>query len=336
MTSHTIPAATAGLDRDQVDQFLVEAAEVAGRAPSIHNTQPWLWRVNDGTADLYAEPRRQLLIADPQRRLLTLSCGAALHHARVALAGHDIAFDLERFPDADNHDHLARIAVTGRAPASPAVLRMFQTLDDRHTDRRPLLDTPVPATTLAALREVVTGCGADLQILHSTQVIELAAATGRAQRDETGDSAALAELRLWIGSARPTGAGIPDVDIPEHRTETTVPSRDFGHVGTLRTSTSHDTAATYAVLYGDVDGPGSWLRAGEALSALWLTATRDHIAVLPLSATVEQPATRQWLRQHILSGISYPYLAVRIGVPDPDLHEPPRTPRLPLNLTVTA
>jgi hypothetical protein len=65
---------------------LAEAARVAGFAPSLHNTQPWRWQVNGAALELYADPIRQLTGIDPGGRLMVLSCGAALHHARIALA----------------------------------------------------------------------------------------------------------------------------------------------------------------------------------------------------------------------------------------------------------
>ena len=62
-------------DRGQVTRALIEEVTAAGGAPSIYNTQSWHWRVRGGGADLYAEPRRQPTIADPDRRLLALSRG---------------------------------------------------------------------------------------------------------------------------------------------------------------------------------------------------------------------------------------------------------------------
>jgi nitroreductase len=91
---------------------LTHAATVALRAPSIHNTQPWRWRIHDTTADLYADAGRQLHVSDPDRRMLTISCGVALHHARVALATAGTAVEVDLLPtvgDADQHvvgDHL--------------------------------------------------------------------------------------------------------------------------------------------------------------------------------------------------------------------------------------
>jgi hypothetical protein len=314
-------------------QALVSAAEAAGAAPSIHNTQPWHWRIHDGVADLFADPRRHLLASDPDRRLLTLSCGMALHHACVALAAEGMSADVDRIPDERDVDHLARVSITGSIPVTAAAMRLAQTAEIRHTDRRPLLDVPVPPVALTALHSAIAGSPVGLDVLDRDQMIELAAATDRAQSNQIHDDEVRAELQAWTTGPHPDGTGIPDSAIPQQPLQTTVPSRAFGHAGTLPTASTHDSAASYAVLYGSNDDPRAWLEAGEAFSALWLAATELLVAVLPLSAAIETPAQRFALRR-ILGGVGYPYLAMRLGIADPDQASPPRTPRLPPSETV--
>jgi hypothetical protein len=67
---------------------LTEAATTAGYAPSYRNTQPWRWRLTGNTLDLHLVRSRILPTSDSDGRLATLSCGAALHHARIAMAAH--------------------------------------------------------------------------------------------------------------------------------------------------------------------------------------------------------------------------------------------------------
>ena len=70
-----------------VDRRTVRAAiELASRAPSVHNSQPWRWMVGPHSVHLYADLRRWLPATDADGRDLVVSCGAALHHLRVALA----------------------------------------------------------------------------------------------------------------------------------------------------------------------------------------------------------------------------------------------------------
>jgi nitroreductase len=69
------PLAGAGIARRLV--------EAAGAAPSIHNTQPWRFRVaGDALLEIHGDPERMLWVADAHGRALHLSCGAALHDMR--------------------------------------------------------------------------------------------------------------------------------------------------------------------------------------------------------------------------------------------------------------
>jgi nitroreductase len=311
---------------------LTRAARAAGMAPSVHNTQPWRWLVHRDHLDLYAERSRQLQVTDPDGRLLMISCGAALHHARVALAAEGWQAEVTRLPDPHQPDHVARVVPTRHTGVTPEAVRLFQAAERRHSDRRPVAGTSVPREVLAEIRTAVEAEHAHLHLLPVEQVGDLAAAAARAGTVESADETLRAELSYWVGGQRATGAGVPDTVIPAAAAPTAVPQRDLGH-GTLPTWPADDRAATYAVVFGEQDTPLGWLRAGEALSAAWLAACLCGVTVLPFSAPMEVTATRTVLRQ-LLAGLGHPYLVLRFGRADPDRPGPPHTPRLASTQTV--
>ncbi|WP_329110330.1 nitroreductase family protein [Micromonospora sp. NBC_01699] len=305
---------------------LARAAVAAGYAPSVHNTQPWRWSAHPDRLELHAERDRQLSAADPQGRLLMISCGAALDHALVALRAQGWAAEADTGSDPDRPDLLATVTASNRTPVTPGAKRLFEALATRRTDRRPVSEQPVGAPALATIQRAVTG-RARLQPLTREQVLELAAAADAASTVESADPAIRAELAYWTGRSARGGVGLTAGVLPGRAPRTTVPDRDFGRAGTLVVGSGHDRAATYLLLYGDDDEPASWLRAGEALSAAWLTAETLGVSVLPLSVTIEVAGTRQLLRR-LLSGLGHPYLVLRLGIADPDQPGPPHTPRI--------
>jgi hypothetical protein len=321
-------AVTHPTDAHAITHALGEAATTAGHAPSIHNTQPWRWRLSDHALDLRLERGRVLDVTDPDGRLATVSCGAALHHARVSLAAQGWNATVTRMPEHDDTDHLARVHVEGRTQVDLSAMLHLRTISLRHTDRRPVTGAAVSTEDLNAVTAAVEAEGTWLHMLTPDQILELASAADHAQRVEAADSAWLAELAEWTGGVRPSGAGVPDAAIPERPTLTTVPSRDFGHPGDLAVGAGHGTAALFAMLYGHADEPADWLRAGEALSAGWLVATEHGVTVVPYSAPIEVISTRQALRA-ILASIGYPYLVLRLGTVDAVDHAPAHAPRLP-------
>ncbi|MDM4718216.1 nitroreductase [Micromonospora sp. WMMA1363] len=304
---------------------LAEAAATAGDAPSVHNTQPWRWRVLPDTLELRVVRDRQLAATDPEGRLLALSCGAALHHARVALAAEGWRTVVERMPEPAEPDLVARLTEPTHIGADPGAMHLVQCMRVRHTDRRPVSEEPVPTAAIDEITKAVVEEGAQLQLLDHDQVLELAAAASHAAAVAAEDPQLSEELAYW--TSRSGAAGLPPAVLPESAPQTTVPARDFGRPGTLPVGPGHDRAAGYAMLYGDEDEPIDWVRAGEALSAGWLTATRLGVSVVPLSGVVEVPGTRQTLRG-LLAGMGHPYLVLRLGIADPAHAGPPHTPRL--------
>lgn len=316
---------------NDVTEAFTAAVTVAGKAPSIHNTQPWRFVVNGPELELHTEPSRQLVELDPDGHMLLASCGAALHHAAVALAAAGYRTRVERTGEA--HGLVARLRVVGDndGDVDPAAVRRLEAVARRHTDRRPVAPVPVPAAALAAVSRAVTGAGLALHVLRPRQVVDLAVAVDRASHAEGTDERQRAELAGWVGGERPSGTGIPDAAIPGSAPETTVAARDFGVDGTLTAAPgqehSHDERAVFAVIYGPGDRPADWLRAGEALSAAWLDAVAEGLTLTPVSAPAEIASTRLRLGR-LVANVGFPYLVVRLGMAHDG--EAAATPRLPV------
>ncbi|MEU9743560.1 nitroreductase family protein [Micromonospora chersina] len=306
-------------------RMLEAAARQALHAPSVFNTQPWRWRITTDTLELRADPDRQLAATDPDGRLLTLSCGAALHHARVFLAAAGWAVTVERRPDPADPALLARLRATGPAHLDVAAARLVDAIPRRRTDRRAYGDRPVPEPVLARLRAAVEAEDAHLHIVRPDQMPMLAVSTGRAADAELADPAYREELRRWTDRPAGSGDGVPTATAvrPGPRR---VPLRDYapGGAAGLTAGADFDRGAAYLILFGEQDEPAAWLRGGEALSALLLTATAEGLASAPLSDAIEVAWPRRMMRD-LLAGIGDPYLVVRVGWgPDDDLPPAPR------------
>jgi hypothetical protein len=315
---------------------LEQAARAAQHAPSIFNTQPWSWRINSTTMELFADPQRRVDSIDPAGRLLLLSCGAALHHTRTYLAAAGWSTIVDRLPDPARPELLARIRLGRPMPPDPQAARLTAAMSRRRTDRRAFGDQPVAEGELERLRHVVEAEWAFLHIVRPDQIAMLAISAELAANAELDDAAYRSELRLW--TSRPTfaGDGIPSATAvkPELRR---VPLRNFfpdAEAG-LAAGAAHDRGAAYVVLFGPADEPADLVRGGEALSALLLHATADGLATAPLSDAVEVEWPRHLVRG-LISGIGEPYLVVRAGyVPGsaPAPIAPRRAPRDVITVT---
>jgi hypothetical protein len=289
---------------------LAHAARLARHAPSILNTQPWQWRIGRHTAELRPDPTRLLPHVDPQQHLALLSCGAALHHATVAV--HALGWDVlaER-----GHDPLARLVLGN--PAGQRDADLAAAITHRHTDRRAFGAQPPSDEIIAELRRAVATHGLRTHLVRRDEIPLLAATTARAASDAAHRPGHTAEVAHWA-----TGACSADGLRPVPMRALHGPASGDGDIG-----------ARYLVLHGPGDTPADWFRAGEALSALLLTATVRGLACSPMSEPVEAPWPRGLLTT-LVGEPCHPYLVIRCGYPLTN-EPPPATPRRPEAETTT-
>jgi nitroreductase len=302
------------------ERVLLAAAQVAQGAPSIFNTQPWRWQCDGATLRLHADRSRQLLVNDPEGRLLVISCGAALHHALVTLTVLGEAVRVQRLPDPADPDLLAEIELVGVHEPSTSEQALYAAIAGRRTDRRAYTAEPVATADAIALVDAAERAGGHLYLVRDAEVAELASVAAQASGIQLADPAYRRALSSWVS---PSGVPVETVVPASPRR---VPVRDFAPTGgaELDPGEGTDAYARYAVVFSDADGTSDWLRAGEALSAVLLTATANGLSTAPISDITETALTRERMRR-LLSGVGHPQLGLRIGYAPAG--RPPASPR---------
>jgi hypothetical protein len=311
---------------DEIGRRLVS---LACRAPSVHNTQPWAWRLRPDGADLYADHQRRLSVADPVGRELTISCGAALHHFQVAARAMGWAATVRRLPDAMAPALLAQVRLSPAVPPRRAAGELAA-LRDRCTDRRRFTSWPVPDDRLAGLADAAReqGVGA-IALTDATDRFRVDLLVSRALQLQARDPALADEQQTWLERHR--GYGVPVTSVPDRASSAESHRSRFG-LGTLEDE-GRDVEGSDGLiaLCAGTDSREAWLRAGEGLSALWLRAVRTGLSVVPLSQVLEVDETRAALRYDVFGGLAVPMLLVRVGWQAIRRSQLVPTPRRPLD-----
>jgi nitroreductase len=304
------------------------ALALASRAPSVHNTQPWRWRVDEAALQLYSDTSLQLPNTDPEGRDLILSCGAALNHCVIALAALGWRAKVVRFPDPADASHLATIELSGYQ-ADSLDIALAAAIPRRRTDRRHYSSWPVPVGDIAlmaarAARTGVTLCQVeDVDKLHKIVSQSI-------WEHLTHDY--LAELTEWSGRYASV-AGVPARNVPASDPNAKIPGRLFAGPALPMPSGSSpaDDNAVVLALGTKTDNRLAQLRAGEATSVVLLTATSMGLASCPVTEPLEIAETREAVHSDIFGGGSHPQMLLRVGWAAINADPLPATPRRELS-----
>jgi nitroreductase len=300
-----------GLSAEQVAALL----EAAGRAPSLHNSQPWLFRVLPTVIELHTDPGRRLSAADPDDRELRLACGAALFNLRIALQGMDVRPTITVLPDPTAPGLIAAVRNGGTKRRTPQIERLLSAIPKRHTNRRPFADDAVESAQRSALLRAASDEGAWLHFVDDRdERAALRVIARRAHEAQMSDPAFRAELAAWTGRVDgydgvPVTAGGP---LPE--TQDDWVRRDYtrGQGRVRAPGKDFEPDPLIAVLIAHLSGPLAEIRAGEALQRVLLTATAEGLAVSFLSHVTEVPDVRAAVGR-LIGATRLPQAVLRIG-----------------------
>lgn len=315
-------------------EAILAALQVACQAPSLHNSQPWRWVVDGHRVRLYEDLTRLLPFTDAFGRQTVMSCGAALHHARVAFAALGWATTVQLFPSESDPYHLATLEVTARHKPTARDVAWAVAISRRWSNRQPFA-APMDAELMEPeLREAVAEYGVSLAILRPADRTTLAEATGRGAPARRYDTTLVDELRWWAGptAAAVRAAAVGSLSAVHHGTA----GLDRYFLAEERISPSTPPPpdhSTILILATAQDSLADWLHCGEALSAALLTCTAHGLATCPLSHLTELPESRALIAE-LAPDKTVPQVLVRTGVAMDD-RPVALTERLPLAEVVT-
>ena len=305
------------------------AVEQAGRAPSIHNTQPWRFRWDGSAFELRADTGRGLTAGDPDGRELVLSCGAALYNLRLALRKLGFQPTVTPLPDRADPRLLARVTVCETTPADNETRLAYSALLRRHTHRGTFDDRPLAANLAVVLQRAAEEELARLIYVHHPgqrrRVLSLARA---AERELADDDRIRTEIAGWTpapGSGRRDGVPATAYAADPPRPGDDLAPREFDQdrrYGKL--DVAETPPGVIAVLVTTTDLEPDWLSAGQALERVLIAAAQHGAFAALHSQVVELPHRRAELRRELCTD-GYPQIALRFGYA-PDVTVTPRRP----------
>jgi nitroreductase len=308
---------------------LEKLISAAVAAPSIHNTQPWRFRLDPGTStvEVYAAPERALRHTDPEGRAVHISAGAALFNLRAAVAHFGWEPVVRLLPRPAEPDLLAAVRLAGprRDGAAPPEAEFYDAVWRRHSSRFPFEGPPVPYEVRDEVAAAARAEGTLLVFPGTQEVERILQLTAEGEWRGLADPERSAESRAVVHEG--ADSGIPVTALGPRDSTGRVPVRDFtaGLGANPRPPTPYERRPAVAVLGTEADGAADWLRAGQGLERALLVATAHGVRASLFSQAVEWPEL-QWALRDPQDGDVHVQMLIRFGYGP----EGPATPRRPV------
>ncbi|WP_370961641.1 nitroreductase [Amycolatopsis sp. cg9] len=294
-------------------QVLVRAMT---RAPSVHNTQPWLLEVAPGALSVRERAEPVLPHHDPHGRDRAASCGAAVANLELAARALGRSCAAAFLPEHGQPDLVARLAVGG--PEAPATeeLRRFGAITHRVSHRAPFEGVAVPGPVVREIAGAGGAPGVEARPVRAGREIAVVARLlHHAAESFRRDSGYQRELSLWTirdESSHRHGVGLAAGRIPAGsvpwaglvRRATEVPAR---------AELAHRLSGETLLLFVTADDTRlDHVRAGYALERAWLAAVGLGLAAAVLTQPLHLEPVRSALCEDLgLTG--FPQALLRIG-----------------------
>lgn len=310
-------------DTDSFQDKALALIQYAILAPSSHNTQPWRFRVRNSTIDLFGDRTRRLPINDPDDRELMISCGCALMNLRIAAASKGITTDVKLFPDSENPNWLAQVSLKEELNTPLPEAELFPFLERRRTYRQDFAPKAIDENILNALVHAANVENAWLRpLLHEDSRRKAAALVAQGDAIQWANPHWRQELADWM-HPRSQGDGLTMPGLVAPVASFVVPRLNLGGRVGAKDQELAEKSSFLAVLGTDEDSPSNWLKVGQALDRVLLTACQLGLQASYLNQPIQVGELRSQL-QNLLDGDGFPQIFLRFGYPTKDIPQAPR------------
>ena len=294
--------------------FLIEQAV---KAPSGHNTQPWLFRISETEIDICPDYSRALPVVDPDNRELFVSLGCAAENLCIA-ASHKGYCPTVTVAE----DGTICIRLDRQSDVTPSPL--FAQIALRQTNRRVYDGRIIPAADIDQLRAVEVAPSVHVHFYErGTPAFDaIAELIYRGNSLQMQDDAFKAELRSWMRynkkhrDAQHDGLsydvfGAPN--LPRFISENVIAGA-LNERSQNRGDRKKIASASHLILLTTHDNTQEqWVALGRTLERLLLTSTEMGLAHAYLNPPNELPELAHELADTLDLPGEYPTILLRIG-----------------------
>lgn len=306
--------------------------ELAHRAPSTHNIQPWLFKILPNTIEVYSNKKLYLPEGDPTRRDHYISLGCCLENLVLAAKHAGLYGGLDIAAGGAGPEATVRLNFAENASKDSELVRLVEAIPNRFNARGVFATDPVPEPVTQRLKALNYN-GVHLRIITEAKGRErLAELTAEGLRRAYHRPAFRAEIAGWVRtnlSRKKDGIPGRSLRLPTLLSlvfPTLMRRVDIGQKLARLNYRSMVSAPAVFVIDADKDEPNSWVEVGRLAQRVFLELTAADMRASVFVAAVEIDDLYQQVKA-ISGSVGRPQYLFCGGF----IHTPQRpTPRRPL------
>jgi hypothetical protein len=293
-----------------MNKIFADILDSALRAPSPHNTQPWLIKFLETEIEIYISEVRTLPYADKSNSDILRSIGACLENVRLALLknGYKSFYSISSVLDFSKP--IVKITWDENTDIHQKN-DLYKMIPIRRTSRLPYQHTVIPADIITQLKEILLGSPINLHIADSEKEIsQIRKLSNEATIFQFENKKISEELYKWLRFSKRDARWFRDGLNAECLTLNKVESflsqyfllpkilRFFVKTNLHKlvfSSPSKSLPFTNCLflLTTKNDGIAEQIESGMYLQRLWLTAAKFGLVTHPISAAIDVEKTRK-------------------------------------------
>lgn len=285
-----------------IEQQIAYLLTSAIRAPSTHNSQPWLFQIQQNTLYVYRNIKIQLPNSDSKGRYAHVSIGFLLHHIAVLAAYSGMTCIIT--PEINDEGLIAKITLCVSNGMSTAPAPLAEAIFNRRNRRGPFTDQSIPNEVLEEAKRISsllpsTFLTPDVAAVQSPEARKtLAELTAQNMHRVYAMPAFRAEMSRWItptGSPKRTGLPGYTLNQPVLLSWILPTIIRFVNMGPVLAKLNYGSLATANAIFGFGCGesPLGWVSTGFQASHSALTLIAHNFDYSVFVASVEYEDTRE-------------------------------------------
>lgn len=290
------------------------------KAPSGHNTQPWLYSVNDDEINLYPDFSRALSVVDSDNHALYISLGCAVENIVIAASNFGLHAEVDVMTSEGKNPY---INILLSSDDSIQKDELVEYIEERQSTRNEYENRQVPDHDLELLKNAFRFRGIDILILNSEEEVErLEALIIEGSNLQFRNRDFVDELVRWFRFSKKEAADMGDglwtksMGLPAmNRFIGNIVMKYFVSAKSeaKRWEKLIQASAGFALFLARENNVNHWVCLGRAFQRFGLTATKLDISHAHVSMPCEELKVRKKLVEQFNLDSKHPLLLIRFG-----------------------